>query len=53
MRKGAEGADSLAQRSDSDVGGGGMVVDRKLDEDTRTAEHSLLVTGTESKDDYE
>lgn len=52
MRKGAEGADSLAQRSDSDVGGG-MVVDRKLDEDTRTAEHSLLVTGTESKGDYE
>lgn len=33
--------------------GGGMVVDRKLDEDTRTAEHSLLVTGTESKGDYE
>lgn len=51
LRKSAEGVDSFAKRSGSDVRR--LVVDCELDEDTRAAGHSLLVVGAESEGDYD
>lgn len=50
MCEGAEDVDSFTQRSGSDVRG--LLVDCELNEDTRTAEHSLVIR-TESEGNYE